>query len=98
MTHAIRLDGLLHDIEDVKSIDDALKLYFGVIKNSCVMGQGQDHNVRMTQLRCNGEVGDLTLKTLEGALKERGPTSDSKGRIVLAYGRISTNGTIGRGP
>ena len=82
MTHAIRLDGLLHDIGDVTETDETPKLYFGVIRNSFVMGKGLDHNTRMTRLRCNQAVQDFTLKTIEGVSKERGLTDSSAGRVV----------------
>lgn len=92
MTYAVRLDGLLHDIEDVTETDDSPKLYFGIVRNSFAMGKGLDHNMRMTRIRCSEVVQDFTLKTLEGVSKEKGLADNSVGRIVLAYGRIVTNG------
>lgn len=90
--HSVRLDGLLHDIADISEPDDSPKLYYGVIGSSFVMGKGNDHNMRMTRMQHHSDVQDFTLKTLEGVSKERGLSNNSKGRIVLAYGRVTISG------
>lgn len=92
MMYAARLDGLLHDIEDVTGEDESPKLYFGTIRSSSAMGQKRDHNVRMTRLRCNDAVQDFTLKTTEGVSKERGLTDDSVGRTILVFGKVTISG------
>lgn len=92
MTYSVRLDGLLHNIEDVTETDDSPKLYFGVILRSFTLGQRRDSSVRMTRIRCNEAVVDFTLKTKEGISVEHGLGDHSEGRIVLAYGRVEENG------
>jgi hypothetical protein len=92
MKYAVRLDALLHDIEDITSEDDVPKLYYGTISRSFVGGQKLDHNVRMTRIRCNPTVQDFTLKTSEGISRERGLTDSTSGKIVLVFGRVTVSG------
>jgi hypothetical protein len=92
MTFAVRLDGLLHDIQDITDEDAIPKLYYGRIRSSFAMGKKRDHNMRMTRLVCNSAVQDFTLKTTEGISRDRGLTDDSSGRIVLVFGKVTVSG------
>lgn len=92
MTYALRLDSLLHDIENITVIDGSPKLYFGIVLNSSVMGKGLDNNIRMTMIRCNEKVKDFTIKTYEGMSKERGLMDNSSERVILTYGRVTISG------
>lgn len=81
---AVLLNELLQNIEDE---DDEPKLYYGVIRNSFVAGQGTDSNVRMTRL-----VSNPAIKDLNGIQKKHGINDNSEGRVVIFWGKITTNG------
>ncbi len=89
---AIPLNELLHSVEDVTEEDEELKLYYGIIRDSYVGGKGGDSNIRMTRLVSNPEIHDFYLKDTNLAQRRHGIDDNSKGRIVLFWGKITTNG------
>lgn len=93
-TSAIPLKDLLHNIKDIKDVDDVPKLYFGVIKNSYALGEKEDTNYRMTELQFTrtSEYKDFHLKDLNGNQKKHGIDDCSKRRIVVFWGKITLNG------
>ena len=92
----IKLAELLTDIveleETILDTEQAPRLYFGKIKKSFNAGKF-DHNIRMTRLECNPKVVDFTIKASNGFCRDKGITDDSEGRIVMFYGKITTNGS-----
>lgn len=89
---AAQLNELLHNVEDITEEDDQPKLYYGIIRNSYVGGKGEDHNIRMTRLVSNPDIPDFYLKDTNLAQRKHGIGDNSEGRIVLFWGKITTNG------
>jgi len=89
----MRLIDLLHDIRNVTETDDIPKLYYGVIRSSQNMGK-TPNNVRMTWLECNAAANDFCLKTIDRVATRKGirTSKDSKGRIIIMYGKIVASG------
>lgn len=46
----------------------------------------------MTSLICNSAVKDFYLKLPNGFCRDKGITDDSKGRIVMFFGTITSSG------
>jgi hypothetical protein len=91
--HALLLSDLLHDIRNVTEEDGSPKLYFGIIKDSFNAGKNpKPTNIRMTELFCHGNVKDFYLKDVDQVVQEKGIHDDTKGRIVIMYGKITPNG------
>ena len=92
-TFAIQLVDYLRSIETVKEEDDIPRLYYGVIINSFNAGfNPKPKNIRMTKLSCHINVHDFYLKATDRVSVQKGITDDSKGRIVLMYGKVSKSG------
>ena len=93
--HAVKLAELLTDVSDVDySILDRTqspRLYYGKILSSRNAGSS-DHSIRMTSLICNSAVKDFYLKLPNGFCRDKGITDDSKGRIVMFFGTITSSG------
>lgn len=93
--HAVKLAELLTDVSDVDySILDRTQsphLYYGKILSSHNAGSS-DHSIRMTRLICNSAVKDFYLKLPNGFCRDKGITNDSKGRIVMFFGTITSSG------
>lgn len=90
-THAVRLIDLLHDVRLVTSEDENPKLYYGIIKNSFNAGP-TSKNIRMTGLACNPGVKDFYFKAVDMEAQEKGIHDDTKDRILIMYGVVTTSG------
>lgn len=94
--HAVKLAELLTDVADLThDILDTVqtpKLYFGKILRSWNAGKYAT-SIRMTRIRCHPKAGDFTVKLPDGFCKDKGINDESKGRIVMFYGVITTNGS-----
>lgn len=80
-------------VSDVNETCDVPRLYFGRITTSANMGR-TPKNIRQTFLRYPGGHGykDFCLKASDESSREHGIDDDSKGRIVIAYGRVTESG------
>jgi hypothetical protein len=78
---------------NVKSTCDTPRLYVGRIKHSANMGR-KPENIRQTFLRFQAGNGfkDFCLKAKDEASREHGIDDDAIGRVVIAYGKITTSG------
>ncbi|HCT41328.1 MAG TPA: hypothetical protein DF427_09230 [Moraxellaceae bacterium] len=91
--HAIRLLDLLKSIDRVEVEDEKPQLYYGTIVKSYNAGQNpKPSNIRMTELLCHENVHDFFLKATDQISQEKGISDDSKGRIVLMYGKVTGSG------
>lgn len=91
-TNARRLDSILIDINLVNEICDTPKLYFGRIQSSS--SGPWDHSIRMTKIswRKTGEYLDFYFKQNNKDSKDHGINDNSRGRIILMYGKVERNG------
>lgn len=91
--HAIKLKDLLVNVETITVPDDQLKLYYGTIKQSYLAGPTET-NIRMTELKFSktAEYKDLYFKVSGIKQGKKGINDDSKGRIILMYGKITESG------
>lgn len=80
-------------VAEVKATCDVPRLYVGRIIFSENRGPNP-WNIRQTFLRFPNGYGfkDFCLKVTDQASKEHGIDDDSKGRIVLAYGKVTKSG------
>jgi len=90
-SYAVKLIDLLHDIRNIEEEDENPKLYFGIIKGSFNAGP-TPRNTRMTELESNIKVKDFYLKAVDWSSQEKGINDDSKGRIVIIYGKVTVSG------
>ncbi|MDI9106548.1 hypothetical protein [Serratia marcescens] len=91
-TNARRLDSILVDINLVNEICDTPKLYFGRIQSSS--SGPWDHSIRMTKIswRKTGEYLDFYFKQNNKDSKDHGINDNSRGRIILMYGKVERSG------
>jgi len=91
--NAIHLQDLLINIESLKNTDDVAKLYFGRINSSWNCGK-TSQNIRQTMVNFirNDDYVDFCLKTTDQNSKEHGIGDDSKGKIILIYGKVTVSG------
>lgn len=91
-TNARRLDSILVDINLVNEICDIPKLYFGKIQSS--FSGPWDHSIRMTKIswKISGEYLDFYFKQNNKDSKDHGINDNSRGRIILMYGKVERNG------
>ncbi len=91
--NAIHLQDLLTNIESLKNTDDIPKLYFGRINSSWNCGK-TPQNIRQTMIDFvkNDDYVDFCLKTTDENSKEHGIDDDSKGKIILIYGKVTVSG------
>ncbi|WP_397450854.1 hypothetical protein [Pseudomonas sp. NA-150] len=94
-THAVKLAELLTAIADVDyDIMDSPqtpRLYYGKIIGSHNAGS-HDTSTRMTKLVCNSAVKDFYVKLPNGFCRDKGITDNSRGRIVMFFGKITESG------
>jgi hypothetical protein len=91
--HAVRLDDLLKNIQDVVEEDEKPKFYFGEIKRSFSAAKNPEpYNIRMTELISNADIADFYLKSSEDISQRKGIHNDSVGKIVIMYGKVTENG------
>lgn len=94
--HAIKLAELLINVDEIdESILDTSqtpRLYFGLITNPLTGGSDSLYSTKMTRLKCHPSVKDFSLKDSAHTCHEKGITKESKGRIILFYGKITSNG------
>lgn len=89
--HAIQLQDLLVNIESVTEEDDIPRIYYGRIEQSSNAGK-TPQNIRMTRLSKHAGVVDFYLKLIDEKQKEKGIDDNSKSRVVLMYGKVTSNG------
>ena len=80
-------------VSDVKATCDAPRLYVGRITASANYGPNP-WNLRLTSLGFvnDSEFKDFCLKATDEVSKEHGIDNESKGRIALAYGKVTESG------
>ena len=89
--YAIRLLDLLRPIDCVEEEDETPRLYYGVIKKSKNAGP-TPNNKRMTELLSHTNVHDFYLKAIDRISQNKGIDDNSKGRIVLIFGKVTISG------
>lgn len=90
--HAIQLQDLLINIENVTDEDDFPKIYYGRIIHSYNAGK-TPKNIRMTKLRFKSRgFADFFLKIPDELQREKGIDDNADGRVVLVYGIVTTSG------
>lgn len=90
---ARKLADILVDIATVTDECEVPRLYFGTILRSWNAGRDpKPNNIRMTRLRPHPDVADFTIKVQAWKQEEKGISDESAGRIVLFWGKITTNG------
>lgn len=90
---ASRLISVLNNVAEIEETDETPRLYWGEIISSHNAGiNPKPTNLRMTRLRCSRNVQDFYLKAVSSDQTEKGIGDDSKGRIVLFWGKITWNG------
>jgi hypothetical protein len=90
--YAIQLQDLLKDIENVTDEDDVPRIYYGKIVRSFNAGK-TSKNIRMTKLKfSNPGFADFYLKLTDEKQQEKGIDDNSADRVMLMYGKITTNG------
>lgn len=90
--HAIQLQDLLKNIETVTGEDEIPRIYYGKIIRSTNAGK-TPQNIRMTKLEYKkSDYADFYLKLTDEKQQEKGIDDKSVGRVVLMYGKITTNG------
>lgn len=90
--HAIQLQDLLKNIENVTGEDDSPKIYYGRIIHSRNAGK-TPKNIRMTKLRFKSrDFADFFLKIPDELQREKGIDDNAVGRVVLVYGTVTTSG------
>ena len=90
--HAVQLQDLLKSIESITGEDDIPRIYYGKIISSFNAGK-TPQNIRMTKLKFNStDFADFYLKLSDEKQQEKGINDNSAGKIVLMYGKVTTNG------
>ncbi|PTP28164.1 hypothetical protein [Vibrio splendidus] len=91
--HAVQLQDYVRSITSIKGPDDKPKLYFGTIVSSFNAGK-KTSNIRMTKLKYNTkEYNDFFFKVQDKKQQEKGINDDSKGRVILMYGKVTISGS-----
>lgn len=90
---ALTLREQLTPVSDVKATCDVPRLYIGRIKSSANFGPNP-WNLRLTFLNFqnDSEFKDFCLKATDAVSKEHGIDDESKGRVALAYGKVTESG------
>jgi len=93
-TVAYRLIDIIKDAKDVSIEEEKPKLYWGRISGFYHMGNHKrPDNIRYTYLENNqNSQADFSIKMIDSSQNERGITQDTKGRIVIIYGKVQTSG------
>ncbi|MEV9638967.1 hypothetical protein ABZO35_31595 [Burkholderia pseudomallei] len=90
---ARKLTDILIDIATVTEECDIPRLYYGTILRSWNAGiHPKPTNIRMTRLRAHPDVADFTIKVPAGEQEDKGINDESADRIVLFWGRVTSNG------
>ncbi|MDX3907696.1 MAG: hypothetical protein QHC78_18560 [Pigmentiphaga sp.] len=90
---ARKLTNLLINIETVTEKCDIPRLYYGSILRSWNAGvKPKPTNIRMTRLRAHPDIPDFTIKVPAGEQEDKGINDESAGRIVIFWGKITSNG------
>lgn len=90
---ARKLTDILIDIATVTEECDIPRLYYGTILRSWNAGiHPKPTNIRMTRLRAHPDVADFTIKVAAGEQEDKGINDESADRIVLFWGRVTSNG------
>ncbi len=90
--HAIQLQDLLKNVENVTDEDDLPKIYYGRIVSSHNAGK-TPKNIRMTRLSFKSrDFADFYLKIPDELQREKGIDDNAIGRVVLIYGIVTTSG------
>jgi hypothetical protein len=90
--HAIQLLDLLKNIESVEGEDDIPRIYYGKITRSFNAG-ATPQNIRMTKLEYNSsDFADFYFKLSDSRQQEKGINDNSRGRVILIYGKVTTSG------
>lgn len=90
--YAIQLQDLLKNIEAVTGEDKTPRIYYGKIIQSRNAGK-TPRNIRMTKIKYSHPAfADFYLKLPDENQQEKGIGDNSVSRIVLMYGKITTNG------
>lgn len=91
---ALTLGNQIIDIQSVTETNDIPKLYFAeIISSYTVASRPGPSNIRMTKLRFkHSKYADFYLKATNSLSAEHGINDQTKGRIVLIYGKITTSG------
>tara|TARA_R110001599_G_scaffold64023_3_gene178909 strand:- start:527580 stop:528494 length:915 start_codon:yes stop_codon:yes gene_type:complete len=89
----ILLQDLLVDIRRVDEVNDKPRLYYGRISSSRNMGK-TPNNIRQTffEYPKNYKCPDFCLKVTDQESQEHGIDDESKGKIVLMYGKVIESG------
>lgn len=88
---AVMLTDALRSISSVDMPDDVPRLYYGRIKSSFNAGKSPA-NIRMTMLEHAASVKDFSIKDTNSVQRDKGIDDDSKGRIVIVWGRVTESG------
>ncbi|QJQ93954.1 MULTISPECIES: hypothetical protein [Halomonadaceae] len=91
MTNPVQLRSLLRDASKIETTIEIPALYYGVITNINSPFK-RPHNVAMIMVSYSGGHADFCIKTTNASAKEHGIDNNSKGRYVMFFGPISTNG------
>jgi len=90
---ARKLSDILIDIATVTEECAVPRLYYGTILRSRNAGiHPKPTNIRMTRLQAHPDIVDFTIKVSAGEQEEKGINDESAGRIVLFWGKITSNG------
>jgi hypothetical protein len=89
--YAVPLRDLLLNVEDVTETTTLPRLYFGKITGSYKFFTSGKNKTSL--MHSQPGVQDFCLKLDRVAQEEKGISNDSKGRVVIMYGCIRTNGT-----
>lgn len=90
--HAIQLQDLLRNVEDVTGTDGISRIYYGRIVRLFSTGRSP-RATRMTRLEFESEeFADFSLKVSDELQREKGIDDNAVGRVVLVYGNVTTNG------
>jgi hypothetical protein len=92
-SHALILQDLLTNIENVTETCDKSKIYFGKVNNSYNCGS-TSKNIRQTMFayKRRDKCADFCLKATDEDSREHGIDDDSNGKIVLMYGKVTGSG------
>lgn len=91
--YAVQLQDLLKNIETVTDEDEIPRIYYGKIISSFNAGK-TPQNIRMTKLKYRKTgFSDFYLKLTDEKQQEKGIDDNSVSRVVLMYGKITTNGS-----
>ncbi|MFM0620005.1 hypothetical protein PQR37_38780 [Paraburkholderia nemoris] len=90
---ARKLSDILIDIATVTEECAVPRLYYGTVLRSRNAGiHPKPTNIRMTRLQAHPDIVDFTIKVPAGEQEEKGINDESAGRIVLFWGKITSNG------